>query len=163
MKNKSFALWLLLALGLIALDQLTKVAAHQLLTPYQPIAVVPSVNLTLMFNKGAAFSFLSNAGGWQRWFFIAISLGVSLFLIGWLWRLGRNQVWTALALTLVLSGAVGNLIDRVRLGHVIDFLDLYYQSLHWPAFNIADSAIATGAAILILHSLFHRRQSTDDS
>lgn len=163
MKNKSFALWLLLALGLIALDQITKVAAHQLLTPYQPLAVAPSFNLTLMFNKGAAFSFLSNAGGWQRWFFIALSLGVSLFLIGWLWRLGRSQAWTALALTLVLSGAVGNLIDRVRLGHVIDFLQLYYQSFYWPAFNVADSAITTGAAILILHSLFDRRPSAEDS
>jgi len=103
---------------------------------------------------GAAFSFLSDAGGWQRWFFAIVSLIVSVVLIFWLSRLPARQYLLATALALVLGGAIGNLWDRVFLGYVVDFIDIFYQKHHWPAFNIADTSITVGAILLILESLF---------
>ncbi len=150
--------WLVLAACLIALDQATKLAADAYLAPYRPRPLLPFFNLTLMYNEGAAFSFLSEAGGWQRWFFIALSSVVSVVLLVWLLRLPREERWLALALTLVLAGALGNLIDRVAYGHVIDFLDFYVGRWHWPAFNVADSAISVGAVLLVAHSLFAPRR-----
>jgi signal peptidase II len=141
-----------LPLGAIVLvaDQLTKWLALTGLKPYAPEALMPFVNLTLAFNTGAAFSFLADAAGWQRWLLIGIALAVSLYLLVWLKGLGTGQRLEAAALGLILGGAVGNLIDRVRLGAVVDFIDLHYAGWHWPAFNIADAAIVAGVLLIIL-------------
>jgi signal peptidase II len=119
---------------------------------FDPVAIIPSFNLTLMHNQGAAFSFLSDAGGWQRWFFTALASVVSIAIIIWITRLKPEEKMTALSLALILGGALGNLIDRVRFGYVVDFIDVYYNTSHWPAFNIADSAISVGAVIMIIAS-----------
>jgi len=150
------ARWLGFSVLIIVLDQLTKVLAEANLVYAEPLAVLPSFNLTLLYNRGAAFSFLSDAGGWQRWFFVAISFGASAALIVWLRKLQPWQWRLALALSLVIGGAVGNLIDRLWLGHVVDFIQVYYRSFYWPAFNIADSAITAGAVLLVWDSLFGR-------
>ncbi len=148
--------WLWLSFGVILLDQATKFAADSLLAPYQPLPVTPFFNLTLMYNKGAAFSFLSEAGGWQRWFFIVLALVVTGVLIGWLRGLSPGQRGAALALSLIIGGAVGNLIDRVLLGQVVDFIQLYYRQWYWPAFNVADSAITVGVVIMLWDAVFAR-------
>lgn len=141
---------LALAALLILLDQASKLAALRLLEPYQTIPLVPGFNLTLAFNRGASFSFLADAGGWQRWLFSGISLAASVIIVILLRRTPPADRLNGLGLSLVLSGAVGNLIDRLWLGHVVDFLDVYYRAWHFPAFNIADSAISIGAALLVL-------------
>lgn len=135
---------------LVMLDQASKLAVLRLLEPYQTIPVVPGFNLTLAFNRGASFSFLADAGGWQRWLFSGISLAASVIIVILLRRTPPADRLNGLGLSLVLSGAVGNLIDRLWLGHVVDFLDVYYRAWHFPAFNIADSAISIGAALLVL-------------
>ena len=145
--------WLWLSGLVIVLDQLTKLWASSGLSYGEPVAILPSFNLTLMFNTGAAFSFLNHAGGWQRWLFTLIAIAVSAVLLLWLRRLNRSQRWLAVALALILGGALGNLIDRLYLGHVIDFVDVYYGSWHWPAFNVADSSIFVGVVMLIIDSL----------
>ena len=119
-------------------------------------SVLPSFNFMLTYNTGAAFSFLAGAGGWQRWFFLGLGSLVSIGLIIWLRRLKPGEKWLAVALALILGGAVGNLIDRAWLGQVIDFIQLYYDRWYWPAFNVADSAITVGAALLVLDSLWSR-------
>jgi len=151
--------WTWLSLLVIVLDQITKQLATATLNYAEPVAVMPLFNLTLMHNTGAAFSFLSQAGGWQRWFFAAIALLVSVGIIFWLKRLSSDKLWEALALALVMGGAIGNVVDRIVYGYVIDFLDFYYDAWHWPAFNVADMAIVVGAAILIIDSLWPRKQS----
>jgi signal peptidase II len=140
----------------IILDQITKVIAESNLDYRVPDNVFAGLNMTLVYNKGAAFSFLSDAGGWQRWFFMALSLVISIVLIIWLRNLDKSRVYLAGGLALILGGAVGNLIDRSLYGYVIDFIDVYYSSWHWPAFNIADSAITIGAGLLILDMYTHR-------
>lgn len=145
--------WLWLSGLIILVDQLTKWGAERLLDLHVPVPVMPSFNLTLVYNTGAAFSFLSDAGGWQRWFFSLLALAVSVFLLFWLKRLPRSETWTALGLSMVLGGALGNLIDRLLYGHVIDFIQWYYKSFYWPTFNIADSAITVGASVLVVHGL----------
>lgn len=150
--------WLWLSSVVIGLDQLTKFFADTLLDPYQALPVTPFFNLTLMYNKGAAFSFLSEAGGWQRWFFIVLALGVTGVLIAWLRGVSPGQRRAALALSLIIGGAVGNLIDRVFRGQVVDFIQLYYQQWYWPAFNIADSAITVGVAIMLLDAVLTRNE-----
>lgn len=145
--------WLWVTGVVIVLDQLTKLWASSALDYAVPVAVMPYFNLTLLHNTGAAFSFLSEAGGWQRWFFALVALLVSTVILVWLKRLPSGKVWLSVALTLVLGGALGNVWDRITLGYVVDFIDLYYQSRHWPAFNIADSAITVGAVMLIVDSL----------
>ena len=142
--------WLWVSAAIVVLDQYSKVLVDSALELHRPIELLPSLAIRKIYNSGAAFSFLSDASGWQRWFFIALALLVVVVLITWLYRLPRNQVRMALALSLVLGGAVGNLIDRVFYGYVIDFIDVYYASWHWPTFNIADSAITIGAALLLL-------------
>ena len=150
--------WLLFALLLIALDQATKLLATQLLEYARPVEVVPFLNWTLLHNPGAAFSFLSDAGGWQRWFFTAIAVAVSLVIVVWLFRLRGDDYFQKLALAMILGGALGNLWDRLTLGYVVDFIQLHYQQRHFfPAFNIADAAISVGAALLIIDSLFFNR------
>lgn len=151
--------WLWLTALVIVLDQGSKLLADQMLEYHQAVPVIPFFNLTLSYNAGAAFSFLSDAGGWQRWFFIVLALVVSTVIFLWLKRLNEGQRGLAFALSMVLGGAVGNLIDRIAYGHVIDFLDLYYGEWHWPIFNLADSAITLGVIILILDGLFSREQA----
>ena len=123
------------------------------------VEVTNFFDLVLVFNPGAAFSFLADAGGWQRWFFLGLGLLVSIGLIVWLRRLKPTETRLATALALILGGAIGNLIDRAWLGQVIDFIQLYYQHWYWPAFNLADSAITVGAALLVLDSLWSGRAS----
>ncbi len=144
--------WWWLILLLIVLDQLTKQLVHQQMALYDSIDLLPFFNLTYVRNYGAAFSFLSDAGGWQRWFFTGIAVGISVVIAIWMSRLNRSQTKLSLALSLVLAGAIGNLIDRSVYGYVIDFFHLYYQNWHYPAFNIADSVICIGAALLIWDS-----------
>ncbi len=154
--------WLWLTAVVITLDLLTKAIASENLVLFQPIEVFPGFNFTLMHNKGAAFSFLSEASGWQRWFFSIIAIIVSSVIFVWLKRLEKNQVWLAVSLALILGGAIGNVWDRLTLGYVVDFIDVYYGNSHWPAFNIADSAITVGAVILGIDSLFsHRREKQE--
>jgi signal peptidase II len=156
--------WLALAAAVAAGDQLSKWAAEHFLVVHQPVALVPTFDLMLTYNTGAAFSLLGDAGGWQRWFFIALAILVSAFLVRWLAALPARERWTATGLSLVLGGAVGNLVDRLfRDGRVVDFLYFHYRSFHWPAFNLADSAICVGAAMLVLHALFAPQDAGSDS
>jgi signal peptidase II len=146
--------WLLLSALLIGLDQWTKALALQHLTLHQPVPVIPGwLDWTLTYNYGAAFSFLSDAGGWQRWFFSALALGVSILLATWLARIPRHDWRQALPFALIVGGALGNLIDRLRFGYVVDFVDAYWNQHHWPAFNVADSAIVGGAIGLALFTI----------
>ncbi|HHS84253.1 MAG TPA: lipoprotein signal peptidase [Gammaproteobacteria bacterium] len=151
--------WLWLSLAVLVLDQLTKQLAEHYLQLHDPVAVVPGFNLMLAYNTGAAFSFLHDAGGWQRWFFALLSSVVSAGIVWWMWRLDASERWLAIALALILGGALGNLWDRILLGHVVDFVQLYYRRWAYPAFNIADSAITAGAIMLIIDSLFFKRES----
>lgn len=144
--------WLWLSLLSLILDQASKLAVAGSMQLFESIPLLPSFNLTYVHNTGAAFSFLSDAGGWQRWLFAGLALIVSSFITVWLLRLQKHETLLAVALSLVLGGAIGNLIDRVAYGYVIDFLDVYYQDWHWPAFNIADSAICIGVALMVLES-----------
>ncbi len=154
--------WIWLSGVVILLDQLTKWMAERALELHIPMSVMPSFNFTLVYNTGAAFSFLSDAGGWQRWFFSLLALAVCIFLLSWLARLDSSEKWTAFGLSLVLGGALGNLIDRLLYGHVIDFIQWYYQDYYWPTFNIADSTITVGACVLIIYSLFfHEPRSSE--
>ena len=155
--------WIWLSIAVIALDQLTKYLAETLLVMHQPVPVLPSFNLTLTYNTGAAFSFLAGAGGWQRWFFLGLGFAVSAGLLAWLYRLKSNEKWLAAALSLVLAGALGNLIDRLWLGKVIDFIELYYDRWYFPVFNIPDIAINIGAALLIIDSLRSTRPDPDEN
>lgn len=150
----SCLIWSWLALVLVALDLGTKHLAVSHLKYGEPNPVLPVFDLTLLFNTGAAFSFLSDAGGWQRWLFVAIAVVVSSVLVVWLKRTPRTIWWLGLALSLVLGGALGNLYDRAVQGYVIDFISLHYSNYYFPAFNIADTAITLGAIILILDMLF---------
>lgn len=145
--------WLLVSVVVFASDWYTKQLASELLVLYRPHEVFSWLNMTLAHNYGAAFSFLSDAGGWQRWFFIVLASLVSLVLLVWLIRLPRHEWITALGLALVLGGAVGNLFDRVQLGFVVDFIDVHAAGWHYPAFNIADSAITCGVVLLLLDAL----------
>ena len=151
MNDSRFArYWFLLSIVVILLDQWSKWLAEISLIPYQPVPVLPLFNFTLAYNTGAAFSFLSDAGGWQRWFFISLTVIVVAVLFKWLWRRRAEERLQAASISLVLGGAIGNLIDRIWLGHVIDFLEVYYGYYHWPIFNIADSAITVGVVLLII-------------
>ncbi len=145
--------WLWLAAGVVVLDRVTKLWALSVLDMHRPVAVLPSLNLTLTRNTGAAFSLLSEAGGWQRWLFTGLASVIALVLVGWLARLPAHERGLAPALALVLGGALGNLWDRVSEGSVVDFVDLYFRGWHWPAFNVADAAITLGAGWLLWHSL----------
>jgi signal peptidase II len=146
--------WLLLSLAIIALDQWTKAIALATLRLHEPVPVIDGLlNWTLTRNYGAAFSFLSDAGGWQRWFFSALALAVSAMLAAWLARTPRGDWRQALPFALIIGGALGNLVDRLRFGYVVDFIDAYWQTHHWPAFNIADSAIVGGAIGLALFTI----------
>ncbi len=151
-KSSGMMIWVGIAVIVVLLDQLTKITMMRLLAYGQSDPVTSFFNLVMVYNKGAAFSFLSDQSGWQRYFFTGISVLASLFI---LWMLKRNptQRLFCWALALILGGAIGNLIDRVAYGHVIDFLDFHIAGWHWPAFNVADSAITVGALLFVLDEL----------
>jgi len=149
--------WLGLAVAVVALDQWTKHLAIQGLRLHMPVELLPFLSLTLAHNTGAAFSFLSDAQGWQRWFFTGLGLLVSTAIVLWLGRLPRAARWQACALALILGGALGNVWDRIQLGYVIDFIDAHVGGSHWPAFNIADSSITIGAVMLIIDAFALRK------
>ena len=152
--------WLALSLLVIALDQATKAVVLALLSPYQPHAVIPNLlNWTLAFNTGAAFSFLHDESGWQRWLFSLLAIGVSAALVRWLATTARADWRNTLPLSLVIGGALGNLIDRLRFGQVTDFIDVYWNDAHFPAFNVADSAITVGAVLLIWFGFFAAKKA----
>ena len=144
--------WLWLSLLVLVIDQASKFYFEGKLEMFQQIVIIPDYfSWTLAYNTGAAFSFLADSSGWQRWLFALIAIVVSAVLVVWLKRLGRNETWLAVALALVLGGALGNLYDRIALGHVIDFILVHWQNRHhFPAFNFADSAITVGAVMLAL-------------
>ena len=150
-----FITWMVVALVIVIADQVTKWAIIEWVALYEKVPVNSFINLTHQRNTGAAFSFLANAGGWQRWFFVVLASGVSLAIVVWLWRI-RNQGHVVLAagLAFVLGGAVGNLIDRIALGYVTDFIQVWFGSWAFPSFNVADAGISVGAAFLIIDALF---------
>ncbi|WP_413518926.1 signal peptidase II [Psychrobacter glacincola] len=157
MSNGRLALnWYLLSLVVVIFDQWTKWLANTKLTFLEPVPVIePFLNWTLAYNYGAAFSFLADAGGWQKWFFAGLALLMSLFLIGYLAKAPRQAKLLSLGLALVLGGAVGNLIDRLLHGHVIDFIHVHYADVwHYPIFNIADIGICIGVALIVIDMLF---------
>lgn len=148
--------WLLVAMLVILLDQATKLTFDSLLSYGERLHVLPVFDLTLLYNRGAAFSFLAAEGGWQRWFFTALALVAAAFII-WLLRRYPQQRLFCAALSLILGGALGNVIDRIAYGHVIDFLLFYWGQWHFPAFNLADAAITVGAILLIYDELHRSR------
>jgi len=152
------ARWYLLSLAVIVLDHITKYIASTNLEYAQLVPLLPVLDLTLLHNKGAAFSFLSDAGGWQRWFFMAVAIGVSAWIALWLSRLPAQKRWLAASLALILGGAVGNLIDRLVQGYVVDFIFVHWGEHYFPAFNVADSAITVGAIMMMIDVLFLDRE-----
>jgi signal peptidase II len=154
----SSLVWLWLSVLVAALDQGSKWLAETTLDYGIPNPVISVFDLTLLYNRGAAFSFLADAGGWQRWFFALVALVVSVALVVWLKRTSRVHWWLGMGLALLLGGALGNLYDRVVLGHVVDFISLHYAGYYFPAFNLADSAITLGAVLLIIDTLFFEKR-----
>jgi len=153
-RNKQAFAWLLMSAVIVVLDLWTKSLATESLTLYRPVELTSWLNMTLAHNYGAAFSFLSDAGGWQRWLFTGLASVVTLVLMVWLLRLQAGEKLTGAALGLIIGGAIGNLADRVKHGYVVDFIDVYYRDWHWPAFNLADSAITCGVILLLVDGLF---------
>jgi signal peptidase II len=149
-------IWYLLALAVLIIDQWTKWLAETNLTFHEPVPVIePFLNWTLAYNYGAAFSFLADAGGWQKWFFSGLALLMSLFLIGYLVKAPRKAKLLSIGLALVLGGALGNLIDRLLHGHVIDFIHVHYADVwHYPIFNVADMGICIGVVLIVIDMLF---------
>jgi signal peptidase II len=150
------AAWLWLSLFVIVFDQATKFLVTRFLELYERVEVLPVLDFTLLHNTGAAFSILADASGWQRSFFVVLGIVVSLALIVWLWRLPRGEKFLPLALALIVGGAIGNVIDRIAHGYVIDFIHAHWGGAYFPAFNIADSAITIGAALMILDAFRER-------
>jgi signal peptidase II len=154
----SLAPWLGVAVIVILFDQLTKIAVAKVFAYGSSHAIAPFFNLVLVYNRGAAFSFLAMAGGWQRWAFTALGVAAAVLICYLLKRHGNQKLFCA-ALALIMGGAIGNVIDRLMYGHVIDFLDFHVGTWHWPAFNLADSAITIGAALLVFDELRRVRGS----
>ena len=153
--NTRFLVWMAVAAIVVIADQATKWAIVQWVDLYQKIPINSFVNLTHQRNTGAAFSFLADAGGWQRWFFVVLASAVSIVIAVWLWRIRKErQTVLAAGLALVLGGAVGNLIDRAMLGYVTDFIQVWIGNWPFPSFNVADAGITVGAALLIVDALF---------
>lgn len=153
--------YLWLSALVIILDQVSKGIITASFSLHETLAVMPYFNLTLAHNSGAAFSFLAQAGGWQRWFFIALTTVISIALFIWLKKLSTQAKLEAISISLILGGAIGNVIDRIYFGYVVDFLDFYYGTAHFAAFNIADSAICIGAGLLILDSFIAKPNSDE--
>lgn len=142
--------WLWVTFAVVVLDLITKNMADYYLTRLSSYTVAPFLNFVLVYNTGSAFGFLSNQNGWQLWFLVGIAVVVAIGILTWLWRSNGKHTFTALALSLILGGAIGNMFDRIVEGYVVDFLDFHYGSYHWPAFNIADAAICIGVLFMIL-------------
>lgn len=175
--------WLWITVVVVILDQITKQWSDGVLPFGKQVELISNLNFYLAYNEGAAFSFLSTAGGWQRWLFTALALAVSTALVLWMRKLPKHETLSAIGLAFILSGAMGNVIDRILFGHVIDFIQFYYHHAEsclpgfaaflnggnvqciWPTFNIADSAITVGAALLIIDGIraFRREKNTDAS
>ena len=153
--------WYAVALIVVALDQASKHAIEAAFEYGETLVFTSFFNFTLAYNTGAAFSFLADAGGWQRWFFAVIALVASVLLSAWIARTAKDKPREAFALAFILGGAIGNLYDRIVLGHVVDFIVVHYQDNYWPAFNLADSAITLGAAVLIIDMLFSKENSKE--
>lgn len=151
------ALWLGLALLVLLLDQFTKVLVLGAFELGDSRPITEFFNLVRVHNHGAAFSFLAGAGGWQRWFFTGIGIAAAIFMV-WMLRAHPGQKLFGLAIALILGGAIGNVLDRLLHGYVVDFLDFYWGAWHFPAFNVADSAISVGAALLILDEILRVRR-----
>ncbi|WP_331281111.1 MULTISPECIES: signal peptidase II [Guyparkeria] len=147
--DKANLRWLWLSFGVLVVDQLTKWAALAGLEYARPVEILPFFDFTLLYNTGAAFSFLAEHDGWQRWFFVFLAVVITAVLLGWLAFVAIRDRRIQAGITLVIGGAVGNVIDRVLYGHVVDFLDFHVAGWHWPAFNIADAAITIGVALII--------------
>ena len=161
-KLKSFR-FLFLTINIIIIDQVSKFIALSVL-PYQaPQKILPIFNFTLTFNTGAAFGMLNDASGWQRWFFMGVAAAVGIAILIWLYKLAAKHAWQEAGLCLILGGALGNVIDRIYHGYVVDFLEFHYQKHYFPAFNIADAAITIGAAILILEAIITARPNKTSS
>lgn len=156
-RPRDVAPWLVVAAVVIALDQATKIAIERAFDFGDSTPITSFFNLVLTYNKGAAFSFLSAASGWQGTVFLVIGIAASAFIVWLLTRHAKQKIFSV-ALALILGGALGNVIDRIAHGHVIDFLDFHLGGLHWPAFNVADSAIVCGAALLILDEVLRMRK-----
>ena len=158
----SYAIWVSLSILVIALDQLTKWAIIKWVDLYDKVPVNSFINITHQRNTGAAFSILANSSGWQRWFFIILGIAVSCVIVGWLWRIRRyGQIVLSAGLSLVLGGALGNVIDRIMHGYVIDFIQVLIVGWPFPSFNVADAAISVGAAFLIIDALFLSSRKTE--
>jgi signal peptidase II len=152
--------WVFVAIAILFFDRFTKVLVVAHLPIEKPIALLPFLNLYFTYNSGAAFSFLRSAGGWQEMLFICIACFATIFLIIWLLKIPKDHAWLKLALALILGGTIGNLIDRLTIYQVIDFIDFYYKLKHFPTFNIADSAITIGAIMLVIDisHISHKRR-----
>ena len=152
--------WLPVTAAVIGLDQFTKLLVVHHVKLYSSIHVLPVLDISLRYNKGAAFSFLEGASGWQRWFFTVLALAVGITIVVWMRRLkGAAQWLLSLSLALILAGALGNMIDRLRIGHVIDFVVAHWHRAEFPAFNVADSSITVGAALLLLDAFLDGRRT----
>jgi signal peptidase II len=151
--------WLWLSVLVIVLDQASKLLVAHTMQLYETIDLLPVFQLMYVHNTGASFSLLANAGGWQRWLFAGIASTASVAMVIWLKNLPKERTWEAVGWALVLGGAIGNLIDRVAYGYVIDFIGVYYLDWHFPYFNIADSAITVGVGLLLIEALFAYRQA----
>jgi signal peptidase II len=150
--------WLALALLVLLLDQASKAWVLGSFRLMEHHFVTPFFNLVLVFNAGASFSFLADAGGWQKWFFVVLALGISLWLLGMLRQHAQERLMPA-ALSLILGGAIGNVVDRLRFDAVVDFLDFHLAGYHWPAFNVADSAITVGVALMLWHQFRYGKET----
>lgn len=153
--------WYLTALIIVVLDQASKHAIEAAFEYGETKVFTSFFNFTLAYNTGAAFSFLAEAGGWQRWFFAVIAIAASVLLTVWIARTAQHKPREAFGLAFILGGAIGNLYDRIVHGHVVDFIVVHYQDNYWPAFNLADSAITLGAAVLIIDMLFSKEKKAD--
>lgn len=159
--NESGLRWLWLTILWVVIDQITKQWVAGSFDYRETLAVLPFFNITYVHNPGAAFSFLADQGGWQRWFFTAIAAIASIIFIVWLAKTSKKQTMLSISFALILSGAVGNLIDRVLFGYVIDFIDFHWSGTHFPAFNVADSMIFIGAALMLLDSFMNPEPEKD--
>lgn len=154
--------WLWLTILFILVDQVTKHLAVAYIQDHEVIEVMPFFNLVIRYNPGAAFSFLADQGGWQVFFFSAVSILVSAGIVYWMYTTSAKNRILSVGLALILAGAIGNLYDRLTIGKVVDFIDWYYQDYHWPAFNIADSVILVGAVLMLIDGFFDKEEKSND-
>lgn len=158
---RRFVAWICVSILIVAADQATKWAIVEWVPLYDKVPINSFLNITHQRNTGAAFSFLADQSGWQRWFFVVLASVVSLFIIGWLWKIRRSGPFLLVAgLSLVLGGAAGNLVDRAALGYVTDFIQVWFGDWAFPSFNVADSAISVGAVFLVLDAFFGKQEKT---